>query len=243
MCITPVAEKIQAIYEGDIENLSEHLAEIRGLATATGAEYPSPTSGSPISRVESIAKRMSGFSLPSGASSPDIRKDPERRPAAPPTPIRTPEMLAMDSLKALQYSPGFQDAAAKLNPILLPLRIDSLQPKVDQAPTHSHPHLQSLPPASLRRAVTTSHLPSGPADQELKEESLPKRPASDVELIRLPPPAWDEETASLNKTQPLSLMPTIQPEAIKLTRSTSTISQKAAFDRRLFQNSAILCDL
>jgi hypothetical protein len=242
MCITPVAEKIQTIYEGNIESLSEHLAEIRGLATATGADDPSPTSDFPTSRAESIAKRMSGFSVPSGTSSPDFRNDPQRRPAAPPTPIRTPEMLAMDSSKALRYSSEFQDAAAKLHPILLPLGVGSLQPKVDHSP-HSHPHISSLPPAPLRRAVTTSHLNSGPVGRGIEEKSLPRRPASDATSIQLPPPAWDEETASLNKTQPLSLIPTIQPEAIKLSRSTSTISQKDAFERHLFQNSAILCDL
>jgi hypothetical protein len=152
-------------------------------------------------------------------------------------------MLALDSSKALHYSSEFQNAAAKLHPILLPLGIDNLHPKVDHSPPHPHPHLPSLPPTPLKRAVTTSHLNLDPAGHGLEKTALPRRPTSDANSIQSPLPAWDEETSSLNKTHPLLLIPTIQPEAIKLSRSTSTASQKEIFERHLFQNSAILCDL
>ena len=256
MGITPVAEKIQEIYQCSPENMSEHLAEIRGLAHATGAEYPSPTSSSPVSRIQSIGKRLSGFSLPPEASSPqDVPKDPEHRPAAPPTPVRTPELLPVDCAYAVQSSPSNQKAEpAKHIPIIIPPRIDSMPVREIPLSPSSQSQGQlspasvdapSLPPQPLVRSFTTSVLPATSSDHSFhdSQKPLPHRPASEGESMQLPPPAWCEETASLNPTEKLSLLPTIEPEAVKLSRSTSTMSQKSAFERRLFQNSAILCDL
>jgi hypothetical protein len=266
MGITPVAEKIQEIYHCSPDNLSEHLTEIRGLAHATGAEFPSPTSSSPVSRIQSIGKRLSGLTLPSETSSPqDIRKDPERHPAAPPTPVRTPEMFPMDSVHAVQHSPSSQKpGSAKHIPIVIPPRIDSMPVKeIRHSPTtqsrgeHSpidqfNAQLSSpveapspATPAAIKRAFTTSYLPTPSPNASPRElhKLLPQRPSSESETIQLPPSAWCEETASLNPTEKLSLLPAIAPEAVKISRSTSTTSQKSAFEKRLFQNSAILCDL
>ncbi|KAF2114864.1 hypothetical protein BDV96DRAFT_86702 [Lophiotrema nucula] len=86
-----------------------------------------------------------------------------------------------------------------------------------------------------------SRLPRTP---EMREPD--SRPDSTV-LPALPPPAMDiehetgfEKAMSISK---LSLHPPVQPEIVKLHRSSTTASQKSMFEKQAFRNAAILCDV
>ena len=83
-----------------------------------------------------------------------------------------------------------------------------------------------------------------PKTPEMREPN--SRPDSTV-LPPLPPPAIDidpdtgfEKAMSISK---LSLHPPVQPEIVKLHRSSTTASQKSMFEKQAFRNAAILCDV
>lgn len=94
---------------------------------------------------------------------------------------------------------------------------------------------------SHRSSKRDSRLPKTP---EMREPG--SRPDSTV-LPPLPPPAIDydhdtgfEKAMSISK---LSLHPPVQPEIVKLHRSSTTASQKSMFEKQAFRNAAILCDV
>lgn len=87
----------------------------------------------------------------------------------------------------------------------------------------------------------TSPLPRTPEVREPDDQS------SDAHLPLLPPPAMGYsapyEVDKHGARSMLSPYPTTQPEITKLHRSSTTSSQKAAFEKEAFRNGAILCDV
>ncbi len=90
-----------------------------------------------------------------------------------------------------------------------------------------------------------------------KTSPLPRTPeicetgqkADNQQLTLLPPPAINlgptyelERLTTRTSQAKLSPYPSSQPEIMKLHRSSTTASQKAAFEKEAFRNSAILCD-
>jgi hypothetical protein len=95
--------------------------------------------------------------------------------------------------------------------------------------------------------------PSLATTSEEPEEPHPghRGSASDSEFSNLPPSAWSDDEdgtrpSKLKRTErskEISLTPNVDLEPVKLERATSTASQQDAFEKMLFKNSAILCDL
>jgi hypothetical protein len=106
---------------------------------------------------------------------------------------------------------------------------------------------------SLRRQQSTSTKKTTPlpGTPEVRE---PGERADNRNLSLLPPPAMGTTgTYELERTMShstshtsqnkLGPYPTVQPEIMKLHRSSTTASQKVAFEKEAFRNSAILCDV
>ncbi|KAF1851082.1 uncharacterized protein K460DRAFT_302847 [Cucurbitaria berberidis CBS 394.84] len=109
-------------------------------------------------------------------------------------------------------------------------------------------------PGPLRDSFVSRH----PSTSTKKTSSLPRTPevyepgdkVDDGQLSLLPPPAmglstpYELESAALRSSHTkLSPYPFTKPEIMKLHRSSTTASQKAAFEKEAFRNSAILCDI
>jgi len=78
-----------------------------------------------------------------------------------------------------------------------------------------------------------------------------RRSASDGEFSALPPSAWSDEEDAIrpaklkrkDHSKEVSLTPSVDAEPVKIERAISTYSQQETFEKILFKNSAILCDL
>jgi hypothetical protein len=93
-----------------------------------------------------------------------------------------------------------------------------------------------------RRAAVAKSLPTLPVTPEI--ESSRRRSNSESDSIRLPSPAVLDDASSVPmKTEMYSAVPRIIPEPIVHKRHASTVSQQDSFERSVFQNSAIYCDL
>ncbi|KAF1942046.1 hypothetical protein EJ02DRAFT_503046 [Clathrospora elynae] len=82
------------------------------------------------------------------------------------------------------------------------------------------------------------------------EEREPDELAGNRHMSLLSPPAMGlattyelERVTSHGSHTKLSLFPASQPDIMKLHRSSTTASQKAAFEKEAFRNSAVLCDV
>ena len=62
-------------------------------------------------------------------------------------------------------------------------------------------------------------------------------------VVGLAPPYELQRTSTYTSQAKLSPFPSSQPEIMKLHRSSTTTSQKAAFEKEAFRNSAVLCDV
>jgi hypothetical protein len=81
-----------------------------------------------------------------------------------------------------------------------------------------------------------------PKTPEVRE---PSEVSGEYALPLLPPSALGYTTSSERpiSRSTLSQYPAIQPDIVKLHRSSTTSSQKAAFEKDAFRNSAVLCDV
>ncbi|KAH9872816.1 hypothetical protein J1614_005210 [Plenodomus biglobosus] len=109
-------------------------------------------------------------------------------------------------------------------------------------------------PGTAKDTFNYYHIPNS----SKKSSPLPRTPevpepgqrVDDKPLSLLPPPALglstpyelERHTSSESRSR-LSVYPSLQPEIMKLHRSSTTASQKAAFEKEAFRNSAILCDV
>jgi len=106
-----------------------------------------------------------------------------------------------------------------------------------------------LPDSHLSRQYSTSTKNISPLPRTL-EVGEPGRNADNRHHTLLPPPAMKlsslhelERTPTQTSHAMLSPYPSSQPAIMKLHRSSTTTSQKAAFEKEAFRNSAILCDV
>ncbi|KAH3953157.1 hypothetical protein HBH98_131200 [Parastagonospora nodorum] len=84
-------------------------------------------------------------------------------------------------------------------------------------------------------AKITTHLPTTPEGREVRDHM------GGGAISLLPPPALGY-AAQLDVERPTS-RPTVPADLGKLHRSSTTTSQKAAFEKEAFRNSAVLCDV
>lgn len=98
----------------------------------------------------------------------------------------------------------------------------------------------------ISRQPSTSTKKTTPLPQTPELHEPNGRNSSDASPL-LPPPAMPYATRSgLDRTvsqSTLSYYPSLQPDLVKLHRSSTTTSQKATFEKEAFRNSAVLCDV
>jgi hypothetical protein len=98
----------------------------------------------------------------------------------------------------------------------------------------------------LGRQPSTSTKKTSPLSRtpEIRE---PHMSSGEDALSLLPPPAMGYATSldleRMTSRSTLSPYPSVQPDIVKLHRSSTTSSQKVAFEKEAFRNSAILCDV
>jgi hypothetical protein len=112
---------------------------------------------------------------------------------------------------------------------------------------------RSLPPVpksaviERNRAEQASSLPalSTPPDSDIERQLSNRRPSppSECEPIALPPAAWEDDKATIKGSSQYSTTPAVSQEAVLLGKHMSTISQQDNFEKEVFKNSAIYCDL
>jgi hypothetical protein len=78
-----------------------------------------------------------------------------------------------------------------------------------------------------------------PGTLEVRE---PYKVSDEYGLSLLPPPALAQTERPTSRST-LSHYPAIQSDFVKLHRSSTTSSQRAAFEKEAFRNSAVLCDV
>jgi len=235
---------IQELHSSPPDDLSGHIAEIRGLALAAGGDVPSPTSSIPSTpTLLGFNQRRTSLLTSPAAITPEIRAIDDQ--TLPFTPARNPTSF---SVPPKDYSIYLQRSNTDISTHSLPTRSDSLpgrySPSVSS--TQRLSPLSRSPNSSLISPLTRSETSDGvglvqpmAASFCAKSSSRPKS----QEQFQLPPSAWDEETKCLNKTERLSLLPGVIEEVSQLSLTKSTVAQQQEFERSLSQNAAILCDL
>jgi len=176
-----------------------------------------------------------------------------RRPTPLITPTHTPEMMAKELPRSpTQISPTTRQSP----PPLRGLRLDASDDRTTAGPTPSltpPPQQQQQQPSPKRIHHRGRNLSSLDTRAEGAEGSHPvyRRSASESDFSTLPPSAWggDEDRirqAKLNRrprTDDASLTPNVDTRSAIDERSKSTARQQDVFEKMLFKNSAILCDL
>ena len=173
-----------------------------------------------------------------------------RRPAPLITPTHTPEMIA----KELQRSPTqISPTTRQSPPPLRGLGLDASDNRTTAGPTPSLTPPPQQHQQSPRRIHSGRNLPILETRAEEAEGSRPayRRSASDSDFSSLPPSAWvgDEDRIRLAKfnrrarTDDISPASNAEGQQVKIERSKSTPNQQDMFEKMLFKNSAILCDL
>jgi hypothetical protein len=111
-------------------------------------------------------------------------------------------------------------------------------------PLHRPIVMWTKPPANAldRRAAVAKSLPTLPPTPEI--EPSRRRSNSESDSVRLPSPAvWDDNVSVKAKPELYKALPQISPEAQKMLKHASTISQQDSFERQIFKNSAQYCNL
>jgi len=225
----------------------EKLMNLRGVIDKVLGGHPALSPPTPT--VSSVDSGLSQLSLQQTNSDASLVQERMRRPAPLITPTHTPEMMAKEQSRSpTQMLPGTRQSP----PALRGLRLETSDNRTTAGPGPSltPPPQQQL--QSPRRIHSGKNLPSLETTAEI-EGSRPayRRSLSDGEFPTLPPSAWGGDEDAIRpvkpnqraKTDDISLTPNFDPEPVKFERSKSTVIQQDAFEKVLFKNSAILCDL
>lgn len=221
----------------------------------------SPALGAAFDRVNSFSSNMSQLSLNYSGPESDEGVQSKRPPLLTrrPSPLtRRPSPLtqglerknSISDLSILSSSSRPETRSGSEAAFSEPWATSSCS-SVEPSPVFRKSPLLSFKSASSRRANLTRSLPPlPPLPLPMISASLPpipplplRRSASDDQSIRLPPAMWDDN-ATIRDARTYSHIPSVRStESVRLKRSTSTVSQQATFERVLFKNSAIYCDL
>ncbi|KAH7390500.1 hypothetical protein BKA66DRAFT_37068 [Pyrenochaeta sp. MPI-SDFR-AT-0127] len=266
--VAPMAERIDSMYQtsGDLDQqLDEMHRIVQGLAINTqsppvpsrnparspAAEEPNPGSTSPAS-----------FSPPSSPPRPSntkivLPRVPQHHVSTRQSASLAPSICIADPsspTEALNTSGNPSPSQLRVSEFSFggsSLRYSSSSYASSDAGTSSAgwPSPGRLRDSSISRQSSTSKKKRTPLPRtpELFE---PNQQADNEHLSVLPPPAIGistpgepERLTPHSSHTKLSPYPSAQPEIIKLHRSSTTASQKAAFEKEAFRNSAILCDI
>lgn len=252
--VAPISESFEELYNRFGGDVHEKLADMRHVIDRIAGRNPA-VSPSILPTVRSVESGLSQLSLQSIRSNTSPIEERIRRPAPLVTPTRTPEMIARE----LSRSPTQTLPTTRRTPP--PQR--GLGPEASDDRTTAGPTPVLTPPQQMQqvsrplsgsvRSFSGKNLPSLTSTAEEPEEPHPghRRSASDSEFSTLPPSAWSDDEDGIKssklkrreRSKEISLTPNVEPEPVKLERATSTASQQDTFEKMLFRNSAILCDL
>ena len=255
-----MADRVEGIHDkhGDVDQQLEELHQVlqgllvsipttqtppvptRNPARALTVETPNPLSPSlpPVSPTATSPRRQNTIiSLP---RPPRHSRSPE-----PTISIRAPSSPTETTLTSRASSPT-QKRVSEFSFGGSSLRYSSSSYACSTASSGKWsspgtPRDSFISPQPSTSTKKTSPLPRTP---EVREPS--ERHGQDV-LPLLPPPAMAYALPSglerVASRSTLSPYPSTQPDLVKLHRSSTTSSQKAAFEKEAFRNSAVLCDV
>lgn len=269
--ISPMAERIDSMFH-TTGNMDEQLDEVHRLvrdltiANADAKTPPIPT------RNPARSPPLRALSLPSPSlTPPSIPESPIRRqntrislPRVPQLPKATeqPPFPSPTITIATPKSPtDTQHVSRTSSPTRKRVSEFSFTGSSVRYSSSSHassegassvgwpPSPGTLKESSLSRQHSSSTKKTSPLPRtpEVREHHYHM---DDEALSLLPPPAMglatpyelDRVTSHTSQAK-LSPYPSTQPEIMKLHRSSTTASQKAAFEKEAFRNAAILCDM
>jgi hypothetical protein len=229
---------------------------VRNPARSPTAEMPDPLSPklAPSSPPNSPPRHQNTkFYLPRAAGRP---RSPEPSSSAPSNAHSPPPSSPTETTSTSRASSPTQKRVSEFSFGGSSLRYSSSSYASSDAGASSVGWQSPVPllsESSLRRQQSTSTKKTSPLPRtpEVRE---PGERSDNRNLSLLPPPAMGlaapyelERTTSYSTSHTshgkLSPYPAAQPDIMMLHRSSTTASQKAAFEKEAFRNSAILCDV
>lgn len=211
----------------------------------------SPALGAAFDRVNSFNSTMSELNLNTTGQDPENISCKSKRP--PPlfrrsSPLGSDRKSSISNISTVSSS-SRPEARSDSETIFSEPWTTSSCSSVEPSPVFCKPPLLSSKSAKSRRWNSTrSSPPLPPLSPPAISGSFPpgpplsfRRPALDDQSIRLPPAMWEDDV-TIREPKIDSPIPSIRStKSVK--HKTSTASQHASFEKELFKNSAIYCDL
>jgi hypothetical protein len=253
MGVVPTAEKIIDGYKFHPSDLNGHLAEIRGLALAIVGEIPSPAASTPAASTPSATpRRLSIFNMPGSAlsiSPPDSRKGTvELTPvhshgSIPASLVKANTRPRSQHLHIMNFSwpkggSSLEPSSAPISP-LTEVPPNGLPPFSNFATLASDVPVVSREAHPLKRAQTSAVVSSMAMSTNIMQSAQGHRRSISQSVS--PVPTWSgvERTNSPERLQPLS----IAPSAPEVERRKPIRVPSYSFEKRMFRNAVILCDV
>jgi hypothetical protein len=215
-------------------DMSDNIDEIERVVESLMSQ--SPVISAALDRVNSVSSEVSQMSLyPSDAKPIDVNFHKPRQLS------RLVTSTSSGSLKSRPtepYSPATSAGILSGSEIASSEPTDGASSVGQLSPTISRQSPMWKPPE--RRVTVGMSVPMLPTTPEI--EPGRKRPASETDSLRLPLSAWDD-AGSTKSGGKYSHVPSTNAKPVKVKRSASTTSQQQTFEKALFKNSAIYCDL
>jgi hypothetical protein len=229
--VPPIFDLIRAFYHNIDRDISENVEDIERLVESLISQ--SPVIAAAFDRVNSVSSEMSHLSLPA----PVATKPANFEFHKPRLPLLQKITTQSTDNQTSAYSPSTSPGLPSGSEIALSDPGDSRSSVGQASPTSRRSSLFKAPD---RRLNLGRSLPPLPATPEIIGGM--RRSASFSSSIQLPPAAW-EDPGTPRRSKTYTHMPAAEEKPVKLTRSTSTASQQQSFEKSLFKNSAIYCDL
>jgi hypothetical protein len=234
------------MYRQSDRDVSENIEDIE--RAVEGLMSQSPAISAALDRVNSTASDISHLSLSPAAEVKSIHME-FKQPRRPPrltslhtgsrSPISKPSEPYSPAISR-KSSPGIP-SGSEISPSE---PMDGRSSVGQPSPTLHRPIVmwtKTTPKAPDRRANVAKSLPTLPVTPEV--EPGRRRSNSQTESIRLPPPAWQDPANTSTKSETYTVVPQVLPQPVIHQRATSTLSQQDSFEKTIFKNSAIYCDL
>lgn len=257
-----MADKVDDIHNNDTGDLEQKLDEVHRVVVSIGGATPS------LKPLDIRSRQPTPSRTPTsqlGDPFDNITPEPltPRRSPRSPTPQETPELAGSDISSApsirrdsqrSQRSQRSQHESVNASTQYSERRSSLAFSNTSGPGSPATGHERTLSQREPRKLATVEDTP------ELEDSTSPmSQPRSNNQFRsqRLPPPAVPpDSTLEIRPAPPrhpmprdtlasnnINLMPAQDPEAMKMQRSTTSASQHDAFERSVFRNSAILCDL
>lgn len=261
--VSRMADGINAIAEGD-ESLDHQLEEVNcmvqnlKIAIPTEPSPPIPMKSSArspkIEQTDPLATRMK--LEPPLATSPLRVQTKVPKPQSPQHPKSPDQPISPRRSSSFRITASPADDAATFRATSpSQKRVSEFSFGGSSLRYSSSSYASSTASSGAWSSPGTPLLNYQPTTATMKQSQLPGTPevwepterSGNEALSLLPPPAlghmahYEHDRPASRST--LSPFPSIQSDLVKLHRSSTTASQKAAFEKEAFRNSAVLCDV